>query len=114
MKKIFLYAIIPALTFMTFISFAGETNDSKAMASAQKKLVEMKTQLNLSSDQESRVQQVLYDTYSNVNTINKQEGLSKEEKISKYNKNSETFHFELKKILTKEQYDQFNSSARGQ
>ncbi|MBE0638904.1 MAG: hypothetical protein IH598_10320 [Bacteroidales bacterium] len=114
MKKIVSYVLVTAFTFMTFILTASEPADQKALASTQKKLVEMKTQLNLSSDQETKVQAVLYDAFSNVNSIQKQEGLTKEEKIVRYNKNSENFQGELKKILTKEQYDQYLSSGRGQ
>lgn len=113
MKKTILLSLIVVLPFLTFVSFAGETIDKEAAESAREKLVEIKIQLNLCSEQEDKMQQVLYEAFRNVNMINKQDHLTKEEKIVSFNKNSETFHNELRKILTQEQYDLYNRSARG-
>lgn len=114
MKKKILLSLIAILPLLTFVSFASETIDKEAVESAQKKLEEIKIQLNLCSEQEDKVQKVLYEAFRNLNIINREDSLTKEEKIKRYNKNSETYHNELRKILTQEQYDLYNSSARGQ
>ena len=114
MKKIIISALACLAIFISSSAMGGVQKDEKALESATKKTNELKSSLNLNTDQQKQVLQILYSAYSGIRATHDQQNLSKEQKIVQYNDINTRTHNDLKKVLTDGQYRIYNSPGRGQ
>jgi len=114
MKKILIVSLFSIAFLFSSIAFAENQKDQKSLNSAIKKSIEMKSQLKLTSDQQKRVQGIFYTSFSEIRSTHDNEGMTKTEKISKYNEINTRTQAELQNVLTPEQYQKYLSPGSGQ
>jgi Spy/CpxP family protein refolding chaperone len=120
MKAILKYALAAAiaLTGMTLVSYAAETTPAtpapgrRQQQTLQERLDQMTKDLKLTAEQKTTVEKLLKKQAEDMAKLRQDTGLSREDRTAKMRPMRVEFTAEMKKILTADQFAQFEKQQQ--
>ena len=82
------------------------------MPTADEELAHMTKELNLSSDQQSKMKPILEDTHKQANSLRQDTSLSREDRMTKMRQIHENSMAQIKQILTPDQQQKLESEMK--
>jgi Spy/CpxP family protein refolding chaperone len=73
---------------------------------------ELTTKLNLSNDQQAKVKSILEDTHQQMDTLAKDQSISKDDKHAKMKELHESVHSKVRDVLTDDQKPKFDAMVK--
>jgi Spy/CpxP family protein refolding chaperone len=73
---------------------------------------ELTTKLNLSNDQQAKVKSILEDTHQQMDTLAKDQSISKDDKHAKMKELHELVHSKVRDVLTDDQKPKFDAMVK--
>lgn len=73
---------------------------------------ELTTKLNLSSDQQAKVKSILEETHQQMDTLAKDQSMSKDDKHAKMKELHESVHSKVRDVLTDDQKPKFDAMVK--